>query len=110
MVENIVGSNTFDGYELLILKISAWAWENQDGCWLTKEYLADYRAALLEVLDLRTQQRSRHLKERIRGKLANTEIDPIIVVGNVTPKRFTPALQEPVWQQVSCTAPPIPVS
>jgi hypothetical protein len=81
MVENIVGSNTFDGYELLILKISAWAWENQDGCWLTKEYLADYRAALLEVLDLRTQQRSRLSKKGSEGSLQIQKLIQLLWLG-----------------------------
>jgi hypothetical protein len=87
MSENIVGSTTFDGYKLSILEISAWAWENQDG-WLTEEYVADYENILLEVADMRARQRSRHLKEWIRGKLASAGTHPIIVVENLTPERF----------------------
>jgi hypothetical protein len=55
---------------------------------LTEEYLANHEDVLLEVADMRTWKRLRHLKEWIRGKLANAEIDPIIGVENVTPEIF----------------------
>jgi hypothetical protein len=89
MAENIVGRTTFDGYKLMILEISAWAWENQDeDGWFTEDYLANYEEVLLEVSYMRVWQRSRHLKEWIRQKLANAATDPIIVVDNATLERF----------------------
>jgi hypothetical protein len=94
MAENIVGRKTFDGYKLAILEISAWAWEHQDeDGWFTEDYLSAYEEVLLEVADMRVRQRSKHLKEWIREKLANAATDPIIVVDNVTPERFMEYLE-----------------
>jgi hypothetical protein len=92
MAENIVGRKTFDGYKLSIIEISAWAWVNQ-ASWLTQEYIVDYEDVLLEVADMGIRQRSRHLKEWIRGKLANAETVPILQVENVTPERFMEYLE-----------------
>jgi hypothetical protein len=92
MAEKTVGTGTFNGCKLSILKIAAWAWENEVD-WLTEDFVGDCKEVLLEAANMGVQARSSHPKERTREKLVHADADPILVVENVTLEGFMEHLE-----------------